>query len=160
MSAQRFDLGLCEQADPPPGTRLLSLPAMDEVAVLPAQHPLAAHSRLRAQDFEGHSFISLARDDHYRQQIDAVFARAQVQRQMRLETGSAVAVCAMVQHGLGVAIVNPRTARACAGADLVVRPLDFAIPFQVHMLLPLHRPAVAEVQWLVQALEQEALHGL
>lgn len=160
MSAQRFDLGLCEQADPPPGTRLLSLPAMDEVAVLPAQHPLAAHSRLRAQDFEGHSFISLARDDHYRQQIDAVFARAQVQRQMRLETGSAVAVCAMVQHGLGVAIVNPLTARACASADLVVRPLDFAIPFQVHMLLPLHRPAVAEVQWLVQALEQEALHGL
>ena len=160
MSAQRFDLGLTESAEAPVGTRSLPLPAMDEVAVLPALHPLAAQLRLQAQDFEGQPFISLARDDPYRQHIDAVFAKAGVQRQMRLETLSAVAVCAMVQHGLGVAIVNPLTAHACAGADMVVRPLAFSIPFQVHMLLPMHRPAAPEVAWLVQALEQEAQHVL
>ena len=156
MSAQRFDLGLSEVAEPPPGTRTVSLPAMDEVAVLPAEHPLAAKSVLSAQDFEGQAFISLARDDSYRMQIDAVFAKARVQRKMLLETLSAVAVCAMVQHGLGVAIVNPLTAQACAGSRMVVRRLAFSIPFQVHMLLPLHRPVVPEVDWLVQALEQEA----
>ena len=154
MSAQRFDLGLSEVAEPPPGTRMRSLPAMDEVAVLPAQHPLAAKQVLSAQDFEGQAFISLARDDSYRMQIDAVFAQAGVQRKMLLETLSAVAVCAMVQHGLGVAIVDPLTAQACAGSSLVVRRLAFSIPFQVHMLLPLHRPAVPEVDWLVQALEE------
>lgn len=154
MSAQRFDLGLSEVAEPPPGTRMRSLPAMDEVAVLPAQHPLAAKQVLRAQDFEGQAFISLARDDSYRMHIDAVFAQAGVQRKMLLETLSAVAVCAMVQHGLGVAIVNPLTAQACAGSSLVVRRLAFSILFQVHMLLPLHRPAVPEVDWLVQALEE------
>lgn len=158
MSAQRFDLGLSELAEPPPGTRMVSLPAMDEVAVLPAAHPLAAQLVLQPQDFEGQSFISLARDDPYRVQIDAVFAKAGVQRKLLLETLSAVSVCAMVQHGLGVAIVNPLTAYACAGADMVVRPLAFSIPFQVHMLLPLHRPAVPEVEWLVQAIEQEAQH--
>ncbi|WP_286998883.1 MULTISPECIES: LysR family transcriptional regulator [Comamonas] len=156
MSAQRFDLGLSEVAEPPPGTRMRSLPAMDEVAVLPAQHPLAVKQVLSAQDFEGQAFISLARDDSYRMQIDAVFAQAGVQRKMLLETLSAVAVCAMVQHGLGVAIVNPLTAQACAGSSLVVRRLAFSIPFQVHMLLPLHRPAVSEVDWLVQALEETA----
>lgn len=62
----------------------------------------------------------------------------------------------MVQHGLGVAIVNPLTARACAGPQMVVRPLAFSIPFQVHMLLPLHRPADGSVQWLEQALLQQA----
>ena len=156
MSAQRFDLGLSEVAEPPPGTRMRSLPAMDEVAVLPAQHPLASKTVLSPQDFEGQAFISLARDDSYRMQIDAVFAQAGVQRKMLLETLSAVAVCAMVQHGLGVAIVNPLTAQACAGSSLVVRRLAFSIPFQVHMLLPLHRPAVPEVDWLVQALEETA----
>ena len=156
MAAQRFDLGLTELGDAPPGTRVIALPAMDEVAVLPAAHPLAAQPVLQAQDFDGQAFISLARDDPYRVQIDAVLARAGVQRRMLVETHSAVAVCAMVQHGLGVAIVNPLTARACAGADLVVRPLQFSIPFQVHMLLPLHRPAVPEVDWLVQALQAEA----
>lgn len=158
MSAQRFDLGLSELAEPPPGTRVLPLRVMDEVAVLPARHPLAAQALLRPQDFEGQPFISLARDDPYRVQIDAVFAKARVQRKLLLETLSAVSVCAMVQHGLGVAIVNPLTAYACAGADMVVRPLEFSIPFQVHMLQPLHRPAVPEVEWLVDALEQEAQH--
>ena len=160
MSAQRFDLGITETADAPAGTRVLHLPAMDEVAVLPATHPLAARPVLSLADFEGQAFISLARDDPYRLKMDAVFAAAGVKRRMLLETLSAVAVCAMVQHGLGVAIVNPLTAHACAGAGMVVRPLDFSIPFQVHMLLPLHRPAVPEVEWLVQALEQEAQHVL
>lgn len=159
MAAQRFDLGLTELGEAPPGTRVLSLPAMDEVAVLPAHHPLAARPVLGVQDFAGQPFISLARDDPYRLQIDAVFAAAGVERQLLLETHSAVAVCALVQRGLGVAIVNPLTARACAGADMVVRPLEFAIAFQVHMLLPLHRPTAPEVDWLVQALTQEAQHA-
>lgn len=156
MSAQRYDLGLTESPDAPAGTRTVPLPALDEVAVVPAHHPLARKAVLQPQDFEGQAFISLARADPYRVQIDTVFAQARVQRKLLLETLSAVAVCAMVQHGLGVAIVNPLTAHACAGADMVVRPLAFSIPFQVHMLLPLHRPAVPEVEWLVQALEQEA----
>ena len=126
---------------------------------LPARHPLAARPVLGVQDFAGQPFISLARDDPYRLQIDAVFAAAGVERQLLLETHSAVAVCALVQRGLGVAIVNPLTARACAGADMVVRPLEFAIAFQVHMLLPLHRPTAPEVDWLVQALTQEAQHA-
>jgi hypothetical protein len=75
-----------------------------------------------------------------------------VERQLGLETASAVSVCAGAA-GLGVAIVNPYTAQACAGPQLVVRPLAFAIPFQVHMLLPLHRPAEPAVDALVAALQ-------
>ena len=156
MAAQRFDVGLAELADAPPGTRSLPLPALDEVAVLPAAHPLAAQAELTAQDFAGQPFISLARDDPYRLQIDAVFAQAGVERRLGLETASAVSVCALVQQGLGVAIVNPYTAQACAGPQLVVRPLAFAIPYQVHVLLPLHRPAEPAVDALVAALQQTA----
>ena len=152
MAAQRYDLGLVEQGEVPPGVRAVALPPVDEVAVLPAQHPLAGKKRLQPRDFADLPFISLADGDPYRAQIDQVFAQAKVARQMLLETHSAVAVCAMVQQGLGVAIVNPLTARACAGAELVVRPLAFSIPFQLQALLPLHRAAVQEVEWLVDAL--------
>lgn len=154
MAAQRFDLGLAELADAPPGTRSLPLPARDEVAVLPAGHALAQRAVLTAQDFADQPFISLARDDPYRLQIDAVFTQAGVQRQLGLETASAVSVCALVQQGLGVAIVNPYTAQACAGPHLIVRPLAFAISYQAHVLLPLHRPLMPEVDWLLQALQQ------
>ena len=156
MAAQRYDLGLTEQGEAPPGTRAVLLPALDEVAVLPASHPLAAKPVLQPQDFADQPFVSLAEGDPYRAQIDAVFAQAGVARQLLLETHSAIAVCAMVQQGLGVAIVNPFTARACAGAGLVVRPLAFSIPFQVQALLPLHRAAVPEVDALVAALRESA----
>ena len=37
---------------------------------------------------------------------------------------------------------------------MVVRPLTFSIPFELQALLPLHRAAVQEVEWLVEALKQ------
>lgn len=159
MGAQRYDLGLTEQGEAPPGTRAIALPAVDEVAVLPAQHPLARKRVLQPADFAQLSFISLAEGDPYRTQIDAVFAAAGVERLQLLDTHSAIAVCALVQQGLGVAIVNPLTARACAGPQLVVRPLAFSIPFQVQVLLPLHRAAVPEVEGLVQALQMAVGRG-
>ena len=156
MSAQRFDLGLCEQASAPPGTRAEALLTLDEVAVLPAGHRLASQSTLQLQDFAGEYFVSLSADDPYRRLIDARFAEAGVARTLRLETHSAAAVCAMVQQGLGVAIVNPVTALAAASAQLVLRRLAFSIPFSVTALLPLYRPPLPEVAPMLDALRSEA----
>ncbi len=156
MSAQRFDLGLSEQAAAPPGVQAVPLLTLDEVAVLPAGHPLAAQAVLQVQDFAGQPFVSLSADDPYRRQIDTRFAEAGVARQLHLQTHSAVAVCAMVQQGLGLAIVNPLTALAMAGPGLAVRRLGFSVPFSVNALLPLHRPALPEAQPLVQSLQAQA----
>ncbi|MFG6416406.1 LysR family transcriptional regulator [Roseateles sp. DC23W] len=152
MSEQRFDLGLAEQATPLPGVRVEPLLEADEVAVLPAGHPLAAHARLALADFNGQDFISLATDDPYRREIDARFAAAGVARRLRVQTHSAVAVCELVRAGLGLAIVNPLTAHACANEGLVVRPLAVSIPYRVSALIPLHRPAQPLVAALVSAL--------
>ncbi len=156
MSAQRFDLGLCEQTAAPPGTGAEVLLTLDEVAVLPAAHRLAQQPVLQLPDFAGEPFVSLSVDDPYRRQIDARFAEAGVARTQRVETHSAAAVCAMVEHGLGVAIVNPLTALACASERLVLRRLAFSIPFCVTALWPQYRPALPEAAPLLQALKDEA----
>ncbi len=152
MSEQRFDLGLAEQATPVPGVRIEPVLEADEVAVLPAHHALAARERLTLADFAGQDFISLAADDPYRREIDARFAAEGVARRLRVQTHSAVAVCELVRAGLGLAIVNPLTAQACAGQGLVVRPLAVSIPYRVSALLPLHRPAQPLAARLVSAL--------
>jgi len=136
MSEQRFDLGLSETTEAPAGVSLQTILQVNEVAVLPAGHRLCRKTMLSPQDFEGERFVSLAAGDSYRAQIDQMFASAHVQRNTCLETASAVAVCAMVRQGLGLAIVNPLTARAMAGADLIVKPLSVAIAFKVSLLLP------------------------
>ena len=89
MSAQRFDLGLSEQTATPPGVQAVPLLTLDEVAVLPAGHPLAAQGVLQVQDFANQPFVSLSADDPYRRQIDARFAEAGVARQLHLQTHSA-----------------------------------------------------------------------
>ena len=136
VSEQRFDVGLSETTQAPTGVERVPLLQVNEVAVLPAQHPLCQKTVLTPADFANERFVSLAEGDPYRAAIDAMFASAGVQRRGWLETTSAVAVCAMVQQGLGVAIVNPLTAAAMAGPTLVVRPLTVAIPFSVSLLLP------------------------
>jgi DNA-binding transcriptional LysR family regulator len=136
MSEQRFDVGLSETTEAPSGVELRTLLEINEVAVLPAGHHLCRKTLLLPQDFEGERFISLAAGDVYRLQIDQMFAQAQVTRNNCLETASAVAVCAMVRQGLGVAIVNPLTARELSSPGLMVRPLSVAIPFKISLLLP------------------------
>ncbi|MGS0753323.1 LysR family transcriptional regulator [Roseateles sp. GG27B] len=156
MSAQRFDLGLSEQGQPVAGCRLLPLLALDELCVLPAGHALLAKAVLTPADFEGQHFISLSIDDPYRTQLDAIFAEQNVQRQLRVETHSAVAVCAMVAQGLGLAIVNPLTALACAGPQLQLRRFSVSVPFRVSAVLPQYRPAQPLVSDFVSALQMQA----
>jgi DNA-binding transcriptional LysR family regulator len=136
LSEQRFDVGLSETTQAPTGVGLRPLLQVNEVAVLPPSHPLARKAVLTPQDFEGERFISLAPGDSYRQAIDQMFTAAAVSRITALETASAVAACAMVRQGLGVAIVNPLTALELSGPDLLVRRLSVPITFQVSLLLP------------------------
>ncbi len=159
MSEQRFDLALSETTEPPTGTTRAALLQANEVAVLPTGHALCRKKRLLPADFAGLSFVSLAVGDPYRQAIDMLFLQDGVQREMRLEAASAVAVCAMVAQGLGVAIVNPLTAAAMAGPALQVRPITAHIPFTVSALVPqvaaghpLRAALLAALQASVQSL--------
>jgi DNA-binding transcriptional LysR family regulator len=170
LAAQAHDLGITEH-DPAggaggaaAGARARLLLELDEVAVLPAGHALCARRRLALRDFAGEAFVSFNPRDRYRQWVDRLFAEAGVERRLAVETDSAVAVCAMVQHGLGLAIVNPLTALALAGGDegagkaspgLVVRPLAVSIPFRVFAARPLHRPGNPLVERFESALAAE-----
>lgn len=136
MGAQQFDAALCETTQAPVGTLLRELLCVNEVAVLPAGHPLCGKAVLTAQDFADQRFVSLAPGDPYRAAIDQMFEAAGVQRILSIETASAVAVCAMVRHGLGVGIVNPLTAMELQSPGLVLRPLVAEIPFRVSLILP------------------------
>jgi DNA-binding transcriptional LysR family regulator len=157
LAAQAHDLGVTEHDGALPGAQASLLLELDEVAVLPAGHPLLSRRRLAAADFAGHAFVSFHPRDRYRQRVDKVFADAGVDRQLAVETDNAVAVCAMVRHGLGLAIVNPLTALALAveGSGVAVRPLAFAIPFRVYAIRPAHRPGNPLVARFEAALAAE-----
>ncbi|URQ60210.1 LysR family transcriptional regulator [Pantoea alhagi] len=156
LSAQRHDLGLTETHITPAGTERIELLTLNEVCVLPAEHPLTSRKQLTPQDFAGESYISLSRSDSYRQLLDALFYEQNVQRRMVMETHSAASVCAMVRAGIGISVVNPLTALDYAASGIAIRRFSVEVPFTVSLIRPLHRPASALVSAFSQHLQHEA----
>ncbi|RON47943.1 LysR family transcriptional regulator [Pseudomonas frederiksbergensis] len=156
LVTQQHDLGLIEVHQVPRGTRGELLFSADLVCVLPPGHPLAAKTVLSLEDFHQIDFINLASLDIYRQTLDEHFRQAQVNRRTVIETGNAASVCAMVRQGLGVAIINPLTALAEAGRDLVIRSLNLSVPYRVMLIRPNHRPASVSVDAFCEVLREEA----
>ena len=156
LSAQRYDLGMTETHSVPAGTERLPLLTVDEVCVLPEHHPLAVREQLTPADFAGLPFISLSKDDSYRQLLDNLFREQEVSRMLRMETHSAASVCAMVKAGVGVSIINPLTALDYAGRGVVMRRFSISVPFTVSLIRPLHRPASALTGAFIRHLQQQA----
>lgn len=156
LSAQRYDIGLTEVAQAPPGTVLSPLMTLDEVCVLPDGHALLAKNALTPEDFSAQRFVSLAPLDVYRQQLDEIFRQAGVERRLVLDTPSAASVCAMVRQGVGLAIVNPLTALEFAGRGVQVRRFTVSVPFSVSVVKPAHRPQSELVTLFEQVLLEQA----
>ena len=154
LSAQRHDLGLTETVTTPAGTTRETLLTLNEVCVLPEDHPLAQKSVLTPQDFAGENYISLSRSDSYRQLLDALFHEHDVRRRMVMETHSAASICAMVKAGIGMSVVNPLTALDYAQSGVAVRRFSVDVPFTVSLIRPQHRPASALVDAFCQHLLQ------
>ena len=129
LSAQRHDLGITETLHTPAGTKRTELLALDEVCVLPQEHPLAEKSVLTPQDFQGENYISLSRTDSYRQLLDTLFNEHQVKRRMVVETHSAASICAMVKAGVGLSVVNPLTALDYVNSGVAIRRFSVDVPF-------------------------------
>ncbi|MBD2783705.1 LysR family transcriptional regulator [Xenorhabdus sp. DI] len=158
LSAQRHDIGLTEHLQTPAGTERETLITLNEVCVLPLNHPLGQKSQLTPADFHQQKFISLSVTDSYRQLIDALFTEHQIHRKMVMETHSAASICAMINEGIGISIVNPLTALDYLdnNATICLRPFSIDIPFTVSLIKPIHRPSSEPVEVFITHLKQQA----
>jgi len=167
LTEQRFDLGLTEHEDALPATTLRPLFAADEVVVLPDGHPLLSREVLSLADFDGQAFVSLAPQDSYRQQIDALFREHGVKRALVVETTSAVSVAALVRQGLGISVINPLTAIELEGHGLHWRRFAVSIPFKVSLVRPQWRASnpladsfCVELEAAAHVFQQRLAQGL
>ena len=158
LSAQRHDLGITETIHTPAGTERIPLLTLNEVCVLPQDHPLSAKTVLTPTDFQGENYISLSRTDSYRQLLDTLFNEHQVKRRMVVETHSAASICAMVKAGVGISVVNPLTALDYINSGIVIRRFSINVPFTVSLIRPMHRPRSALVEAFMAHLQQNLSH--
>lgn len=112
--------------------------ACNEVAVMPAGHPLAAQASVSPQDLSRYRLVMLAAVDPYRQRLDRLLTAHDVVPHGLVETPTSSALCAMVAQGIGIGVVNPLTALDFLTDGLVLRQFAPALPFVTTLL---RRPA-------------------
>ncbi|WP_306259587.1 LysR substrate-binding domain-containing protein [Pararhizobium sp. IMCC21322] len=100
-----------------------TLAEVDFVCVLPPGHPLTGQEIVHVEDLAGETIISLL-DDRHRVFLrhEKLFQEADVAVNQRIFCHSSAATYAMVQRGLGVAIMEPFSAPMFEPFGVVVRP--------------------------------------
>lgn len=114
-------LGLREGVAPEGvASRVLAREAL--VAVLPADHPLAAHRRLALTDLADDVFADFPAGTSGRQQSDHSFAAAGLARDVAFEAGTAEHLVGFATAGLAIALLPPGVVPA-EGAAIAAVPL-------------------------------------
>lgn len=134
VASGRADVGFTTQpvANTEIGTsQLASRPAQ---CIFPAGHPLGKKQELHPSDLANLPFVSFPRGASLRFQVDRVFDRLGVERQLYVEATSHHAVCALVAAGLGVALVNPFSPIRGYDVPLESRPISPSVTIELKML--------------------------
>ena len=140
LLALHYELGIVEVGVAVDGLRMEQFEIGDEVCIVPAEHPLTGLDVIRPEDLRGQSLITFPPDDRYRRRFDRIFSDIGLSNSVRIETNTAGSVCALVEAGLGVSLVNPISARAWSDRRIVIRPFSISIPFIVGVCQSLGRP--------------------
>lgn len=113
---------------------------LEGVIVLPLRHGLANQDDIRPEDLVRETIISLGPEDEFRRKLTALMDAAGVPYRSAIEASLGLTVCALVEQGLGVGIVDSEAARMRRGADLVFRSFAPRIRVPIFMFRQRNRP--------------------
>lgn len=89
------------------------------VAILPRHHPLASRQRLSFHDLLEQEFVGMSPLNALQQHLGHHAVQAGKALKLRVRLSSFDAVCAMVGHGVGVAVIPEAAARRCKRATAI-----------------------------------------
>jgi DNA-binding transcriptional LysR family regulator len=117
-------------------TDLIHMTLIDEplVAVLPPDHPLATRKRISLEELNGLGpFVDVRGESGLRQQVDAAFLQANVDRAVSFELSTSDSVMRYVELGFGSAVM-PKSVAARRPKLVVVQLSDFQAKYRVSLL--------------------------
>lgn len=134
----------------------ISLPC---VCALPPGHALGRGAVVRAVDLRDERLIVLDPGFATRRGIEAILERTRVEPRRVAEVSFSYAACEMVRCGAGIAIVDPMTALAFEGRNVVFRPFAPVVEFSVGLVRAAHSPSALAGERMAAAIVQ-ALESL
>jgi DNA-binding transcriptional LysR family regulator len=108
--------------------------------VVPKTHRLARKRSVKLKDLKGERMVLPSIGILARDELRAAFASVGLPYFGVVDTPSALSACQFVALGLGLAIVDPFTARAALGFDLAILPISPAVEISFGLFYPANRP--------------------
>jgi DNA-binding transcriptional LysR family regulator len=134
VSARQFDIGFATLALDQPGVEIAHSFRTACVFVAPSGHHLEQKKVVHPQDLRKEPFVSLAQHTLVAMQIDHAFNKANVTRNIQIETQPSFSACSLVAQGIGVGLVDPLTANFFKHMKIVKRPFKPSIPFDFRII--------------------------
>lgn len=128
------DIGFTTQANGNTALNTHTLVKQPIVCVMPKDHHLANKERLKLQDLKDESFISFPRGAPFRFEVDMLFDRLGIDRNITIDAMSHDTVCGLVGAGLGIAMVNPFSTNVANAERLVFRPVTPSIQLELQLI--------------------------
>lgn len=130
MPAESYDIGVAELPVEETSVRLMRF-RMRCVAILPAKHPLKAHTILSPTVLSGYPVISLGGSRQTALRVTRAFAKAGVEWNPVAEAEYFASVCGLVASGAGWSLVDPLSAQTFRHLGLVVRTFEPTIHYEI-----------------------------
>lgn len=131
------------------------------MVALPEAHPLAAGATVSALQLVDATVITPSNASGMRHRLSTALlhtSRPSMQRQ--IITNSTMSAVMMTRDGLGVALVDPCTARYVQPAGVVYRPLESYVPYLFGAVSHGERPLSEETLTLIEAVREHAFQSI
>jgi len=159
VASQQYDIGLAETPEPRPALRVRPF-RLQCLCALPADDPLAEQDAITPADLDGAPMAALYPEHQTRQLTAAAFAEAGARYRVRFELQTFLPSLSLVENGVCYCVCDPITAvnyGICRGSRRSVTFLPFtgAVPFDLAILTPAHRPLAILTRAFLERLEAE-----
>jgi DNA-binding transcriptional LysR family regulator len=155
MVSQNHDFGIASPSARNPSILSRPLVNSESVCIVPEGHPLEGRSQVQPNDLAGESFISYLPDSAFRFEVDEIFRKARVERQLRYEARTTDAICRLIAEGLGVSIVGVVEGERLSLGGCSVVPFKPSLPFQAALIWSQQKTMSAIAEDFLKMIDEE-----
>lgn len=121
VGSQKADIGFGSRPINAPGIHCEKVSSHDVVCALPIDHPLTKKRVITARDLRRQPFINLSHDEGVGEDVVELFQRQKVEVDTVGTCPMTTAACALVENGVGIALVEHGAAAFFTGRRVALR---------------------------------------
>lgn len=138
-----------------PGLDFVPLAMGELLCIVPQGHALSGRSSLSASEIVAHTLIGIDPNDPYGRIMSEIFVRQGLSFEMAIKARFGTTVCALVQAGLGIAVIDQFTVAHGAMQGIVAIPIAEPTQFQTYVAVKKDKAPSLYAETFVRLLREE-----